>query len=182
MIEDILKEAEESMKKSINHFKSEIAGFRTGRASSSLVEDIKIEYYGSRVPIKQVGNVSVPESNQILIQVWDQNAIAPIEKALMEQLSLNPARQGNTLRITLPPLTQERRKELVKLLHKTTEEAKVAVRNIRRDAKEMIESLEGISEDEIKRALDKLQKITDKYIEEISNLSSSKEKEIMELK
>ncbi|MGC8678087.1 MAG: ribosome recycling factor [Hydrogenobaculum sp.] len=182
MIEDILKEAEESMKKSINHFKSELAGFRTGRASSSLVEDIKIEYYGSRVPIKQVGNVSVPESNQILIQVWDQNAISPIEKAIMEQLSLNPARQGNTLRITLPPLTQERRKELVKLLHKTTEEAKVAIRNIRRDAKEMIESLEGISEDEIKRALDKLQKITDKYIDEISNLSSSKEKEITELK
>lgn len=182
MIEDILKEAEESMKKSINHFKSELAGFRTGRASSSLVEDIKIEYYGSRVPIKQVGNVSVPESNQILIQVWDQNAISPIEKAIMEQLSLNPARQGNTLRITLPPLTQERRKELVKLLHKTTEEAKVAIRNIRRDAKEMIESLEGISEDEIKRALDKLQKITDHYIDEISNLSSSKEKEITELK
>jgi len=100
----------------------------------------------------------------------------------MEQLSLNPARQGNTLRITLPPLTQERRKELVKLLHKTTEEAKVAIRNIRRDAKEMIESLEGISEDEIKRALDKLQKITDHYIDEISNLSSSKQKEITELK
>jgi ribosome recycling factor len=182
MIEDILKEAEESMKKSINHFKSELAGFRTGRASTSLVEDIKIEYYGSRVPIKQVGNVSVPEPNQILIQVWDQNAISPIEKAIMEQLSLNPARQGNALRITLPPLTQERRKELVKLLHKTTEEAKVAIRNIRRDAKEMIESLEGISEDEIKRALDKLQKITDHYIDEISNLSSSKEKEITELK
>lgn len=182
MIEDILKEAEESMKKSINHFKSELAGFRTGRASTSLVEDIKIEYYGSRVPIKQVGNVSVPEPNQILIQAWDQNAISPIEKAIMEQLSLNPARQGNTLRITLPPLTQERRKELVKLLHKTTEEAKVAIRNIRRDAKEMIESLEGISEDEIKRALDKLQKITDHYIDEISNLSSSKEKEITELK
>jgi ribosome recycling factor len=182
MIEDILKEAEESMKKSINHFKSELAGFRTGRASTSLVEDIKIEYYGSRVPIKQVGNVSVPEPSQILIQVWDQNAISPVEKAIMEQLSLNPARQGNTLRITLPPLTQERRKELVKLLHKTTEEAKVSIRNIRRDAKEMIESLEGISEDDIKRALDKLQKITDRYIDEISNLSSSKEKEITELK
>ncbi len=182
MIEDILKEAEQSMKKSVAHFKSEISGFRTGRASSSLVEDIKVEYYGSKVPIKQVGNVSVPESNQILIQVWDQNAVSPIEKALMEQLSLNPARQGNTLRITLPPLTQERRKELVKLLHKTTEEAKVAIRNIRRDAKEMIESLEGTSEDDIKRALDKLQKTTDHHINEISELSQAKEKEIMELK
>jgi len=182
MIDDVLKDAEDSMKKSVSHFKGELAGFRTGRASTSLVEDIKIEYYGSRVPIKQVGNVNVPEPSQILIQVWDQNAISPVEKAIMEQLSLNPARQGNTLRITLPPLTQERRKELVKLLHKTTEEAKVSIRNIRRDAKEMIESLEGISEDEIKRALDKLQKITDRYIDEISNLSSSKEKEITELR
>lgn len=182
MIEDIIKEAEQSMKKSIAHFKSEISGLRTGRASTSLVEDIKVEYYGSKVPIKQVGNVSVPESNQILIQVWDQNAIPPIEKALMEQLSLNPSRQGTILRITLPPLTQERRKEIVKLLHKTTEEAKISIRNIRRDAKEMIESLEGISEDDIKRALERLQKLTDNYIKEISDLSETKEKEIMELK
>lgn len=182
MVEDILKEAENSMKKSLSHFKTEINGLRTGRASSSLVEEIKIEYYGSKVPIKQVANISVPEPMQITIQVWDQNAISPIEKALMENLSLNPQRQGNTLRVNLPPLTEERRKELVKLLHKMTEEAKVSIRNIRRDAKEMIESLENISEDEVKRNLDKLQKLTDKYIDEISSLSLAKEKEITEIR
>jgi Ribosome recycling factor len=112
MIEDILKEAEESMKKSINHFKSELAGFRTGRASTSLVEDIKIEYYGSRVPIKQVGNVSVPEPNQILIQVWDQNAISPIEKAIMEQLSLNPQDKEIPYALRFHPLLKKDVKNL----------------------------------------------------------------------
>ncbi|SNZ13223.1 ribosome recycling factor [Hydrogenobacter hydrogenophilus] len=178
-IEDILKQMEKDMKKSVEHFKNEIAGLRTGRASTSLVEELKVEYYGSKVPLKQLGNISVPEANQIVVQVWDANAVSSIEKAIMEELNLNPQRQGNTLRITLPPLTQERRKELVKLLHKMAEEARVAVRNIRKDAKETIEELEGISEDEIKRGLEKLQKLTDKYIEQINQLTEAKEKEIM---
>jgi len=178
-IEDILKETEKDMRKSVEHFKGEIAGIRTGRASTALVEEIKVEYYGSKVPLKQLGTISVPEHNQILIQVWDANAVPAIEKAIREELSLNPNTQGNTVRINLPPLTEERRKELARMLHKLAEEARVAVRNVRRDAKDMIEDLEGISEDEKKRALERLQKITDKYIEEINKLLEAKEEEIM---
>ena len=179
MIEDIFKSAEEDMKKAVNYFKNEISGLRTSRASTALVEELKVEYYGSKVPLKQLGSISVPEANQILIQAWDSNAVESIEKAIMENLNLNPQRQGNTIRITLPPLTEERRKEIVKMLHKMAEEARVAVRNIRRDAKEMIEELEGVSEDEIKRALDRLQKLTDKYIDEVNKVAEAKEREIM---
>ena len=180
-IESILKETEKDMKKAVEYYKQEIAGLRTSRASTALVEEIKVEYYGSKVPIKQLGTISIPEHNQIMIQVWDQNAVSPIEKAIREELNLNPTVQGNVVRITLPPLTEERRKELVRLLHKITEEARVRVRNARRDAKEMIEDLEGISEDDKKRALERLQKLTDKYIEELNNLMEAKEKEIMSL-
>lgn len=179
MMEDIFKGVEEDMKKAINYFKNEIAGLRTGRASTSLVEELKVEYYGSKVPLKQLGSISVTDVNQITIQLWDTGAVSSVEKAIMESLSLTPQRQGNVLRITLPPLTQERRKELVKMLHKMAEEARVAVRNVRRDAKDMIEELEGVSEDEIKRALEKLQKLTDKHIDEINQLAEAKEKEIM---
>ncbi len=179
MIEDIFKSAEEDMKKAVNYFKNETAGLRTGRASTSLVEELKVEYYGSKVPLKQLGSISVSDVNQLTIQLWDANAVSGVEKAIMENLNLTPQRQGNVLRITLPPLTQERRKELVRMLHKMTEEARVAVRNIRRDAKEMLEDLEGVSEDEIKRALERLQKLTDKYIEEINAIAEAKEKEIM---
>lgn len=179
MMEEIFKSTEEDMKKAVNYFKGEIAGLRTGRASTSLVEELKVEYYGSRVPLKQLGTISVSDVNQITIQLWDSNAITSVEKAIMESLNLTPQRQGNVLRITLPPLTEERRKELTKMLHKMAEEARVAIRNIRRDAKEMIEELEGVSEDEVKRALERLQKLTDKYIEEINQLAQAKEKEIM---
>ncbi len=179
MIEDIFKSAEEDMKKAVNYFKNETAGLRTGRASTSLVEELKVEYYGSKVPLKQLGSISVSDVNQLTIQLWDANAVSSVEKAIMESLNLTPQRQGNMLRITLPPLTQERRKELVRMLHKMAEEARVAVRNIRREAKEMLEDLEGVSEDEIKRALERLQKLTDKYIEDINSIAEAKEKEIM---
>ncbi len=178
-IEDILKETEKDMKKSVQHFRNEIAGIRTGRASTALVEEIKVEYYGSKVPLKQLGTISIPEHNQILIQVWDANAVPAIEKVVREELNLNPNTQGNVIRINLPPLTEERRKELVRMLHKLAEEARVAVRNIRREAKDLIEDLEGISEDEKKRALERLQKLTDTYIEEINRLLEAKEEEIM---
>ncbi|MCS6998199.1 MAG: ribosome recycling factor [Aquificaceae bacterium] len=179
MMEDVFKSTEEDMKKAINYFRNEISGLRTGRASTSLVEELKVEYYGSRVPLKQLGTISVTDVNQITIQIWDANAVSSVEKAIMENLNLTPQRQGNLLRITLPPLTQERRKELTKMLHKMAEEARVAVRNIRREAKELIEDMEGVSEDEIKRALERLQKLTDRYIEEINQLAEGKEKEIM---
>lgn len=180
-VESILKETEKDMKKAVEYYKQEISGLRTSRASTALVEEIKVEYYGSKIPIKQLGTISIPEHNQIMIQVWDQNAASAIEKAIREELNLNPTVQGNVIRVTLPPLTEERRRELVRLLHKITEDARVKVRNARRDAKEMIEELEGISEDEKKRALERLQKLTDKYIEEINKLMEAKEKEIMSI-
>ncbi|MEN3034145.1 MAG: ribosome recycling factor [Aquificaceae bacterium] len=176
---NLLDQAKEDMQKAVAYFKNEIAGLRTGRASTALVEEIKVEYYGSKVPLKQLSSVSVPEASQIVIQLWDANAVPLVEKAISETLGLNPQRQGNTLRINLPPLTQERRKELVKMLNKMTEEARVAIRNIRKDIKSAIESREGVSQDEIKRDLDKLQKLTDKFIEEINALSQAKEREIM---
>ncbi len=178
-IEDILREAERDMKKSVEHFRGEIAGIRTGRASTALVEELKVDYYGSRVPLKQLGTISVPEPTQIMIQLWDANAVPGVEKVIREELNLNPNTQGNTVRINLPPLTEERRRELVRMVHKLAEEARIAVRNIRRDAKEMIEDLEGISEDEKKRALERLQKITDRYVEEVNKLLAAKEEEIM---
>jgi ribosome recycling factor len=173
------KSTEEDMKKAVQYFKNEIAGLRTGRASTALVEEIKVDYYGSKVPIKQLASASVPEANQIVLQVWDKGAVELVEKAIIENLNLTPQKQGNVLRLTLPPLTEERRRELVRMLHKMAEEARVAVRNIRRDAKELIEDQEGVSEDEIKRALERLQKLTDKYIEEINHLTEAKEKEIL---
>jgi len=179
MMEEIFKSTEEDMKKAVQYFKNEIAGLRTGRASTALVEEIKVDYYGSKVPIKQLASISVPEANQIVLQVWDKGAVDLVEKAIIENLNLTPQKQGNVLRLTLPPLTEERRRELVRMLHKMAEEARVAVRNIRRDAKELIEDQEGISEDEIKRALERLQKLTDKYIEEINQLTEAKEKEIL---
>jgi ribosome recycling factor len=179
MMEEIFKSTEEDMKKAVQYFKNEIAGLRTGRASTALVEEIKVDYYGSKVPIKQLASVSVPEANQIVLQVWDKGAVELVEKAIIENLNITPQKQGNVLRLTLPPLTEERRRELVRMLHKMAEEARVAVRNIRRDAKELIEDQEGVSEDEIKRALERLQKLTDKYIEEINHLTEAKEKEIL---
>ncbi|MCC6063420.1 MAG: ribosome recycling factor [Thermocrinis sp.] len=179
MMEEIFKSTEEDMKKAVQYFKNEIGGLRTGRASTALVEEIKVDYYGSKVPIKQLASVSVPEANQIVLQVWDKGAVDLVEKAIIENLNITPQKQGNVLRLTLPPLTEERRRELVRMLHKMAEEARVAVRNIRRDAKELIEDQEGVSEDEIKRALERLQKLTDKYIEEINQLTEAKEKEIL---
>jgi ribosome recycling factor len=143
------------------------------------VEEIKVDYYGSKIPIKQLASISVPEANQIVLQVWDKGAVDLVEKAIIENLNITPQKQGNVLRLTLPPLTEERRRELVRMLHKMAEEARIAVRNIRRDAKELIEDQEGVSEDEIKRALERLQKLTDKYIEEINQLTEAKEKEIL---
>ncbi len=179
MMEEIFKSTEEDMKKAVQYFKNEIAGLRTGRASTALVEEIKVDYYGSKVPIKQLASISVPEANQIVLQVWDKGAVDLVEKAIIENLNITPQKQGNVLRLTLPPLTEERRRELVRMLHKMAEEARVAVRNIRRDAKELIEDQEGVSEDEIKRALERLQKLTDKYIEEINQLMEAKEREIL---
>ncbi len=184
MIEEFLKDAENRMKKAVAKFKEELKGLRTGRASVGLVENIKVEYYGAEMPLKQLASISTPEPMQILIQAWDKNAVKSIEKALMEaNLGANPQTEGQVIRLILPPMTEERRRELVKVVNKMAEEARIAIRNIRRDDKDALEGLknEGFSEDDIKRALDKLQKITDKYIDEINKLAKDKEEEIMSI-
>ncbi|RMD46510.1 MAG: ribosome recycling factor [Aquificota bacterium] len=184
MIQDILKDAEKRMKKAVEKFKEELAGLRTGRATTGLVENIKVDYYGAEMPLKQLATISTPEPSQILIQTWDQNAVHAIEKALQEaNLGANPQTEGNVIRLILPPMTEERRKELVKVIGKMAEEARIAIRNIRRDDKESIEELknEGFSEDEIKKALDQLQKITDKYVKQINELAQKKEEEILSI-
>ena len=184
MIEEYLKEAEKRMKGAVSKFKEDLAGIRTGRASTGLVENIKVEYYGSEIPLKQIATISTPEPSQIRIQTWDKGAVKSLEKALIEaNLGANPQTEGNTIRLNLPPMTEERRREVVKLIHKFAEESRVAVRNVRRDEKENIEKLkkEGFSEDDVKKALDKLQKLTDKYIDEINQLTEAKEKEILSI-
>ncbi len=183
MIEGLLKDAEKRMKKAVDVLKSEFAGLRTGRASTVLVEDIKVDYYGSVMTIKQVAQLSVPESNQIVIQPWDVSVIPNIEKAIRESdLGVQPHRDGNVIRVILPPLTEERRKELVKKAGKLAEQARIAIRNIRHEIMKELDKLKkerGFSEDDIKRAKDELQKITDKYVKSVDDLLSKKEEEIL---
>lgn len=184
MLQDLLKDAENRMKKTVSKYKDELAGIRTGRASTGIVENLEVDYYGSKMPLKQLATISTPEANQILIQTWDQNAVSAIEKAIQEaNIGANPQTEGNLIRIILPPMTEERRKEIVKQLHKFAEEYRIILRNIRRDIKEEIEKLkkEGFSEDEVKKALDNLQKITDKYVKQINELTEEKEEEILSL-
>ncbi|WP_457625424.1 ribosome recycling factor [Persephonella sp.] len=184
MIQEYLKDAEKRMKKAVEKFKEELAGIRTSRASTAIVENIKVDYYGVEMPLKQLATITIPEPSQILIQAWDQNAVPLIEKALKEaNIGANPQTEGNIIRLILPPMTEERRKEIVKFIGKLAEEARIAVRNIRRDDKERLEELkkEGFSEDEVKKALEQLQKITDKYIKEINQLAQKKEEEVLSL-
>jgi ribosome recycling factor len=183
MIEELLKDAEKRMKKAVDVLKGEFAGLRTGRASTVLVEDIKVDYYGSMMTIKQVAQLSVPESNQIVIQPWDVSVIPNIEKAIRESdLGVQPQRDGNVIRVILPPLTEERRKELVKKAGKLAEQARIAIRNIRHEIMKELDKLKkegGFSEDDIKRAKDELQKVTDKYVKAVDDLLSKKEEEIL---
>lgn len=184
MIDQYLTEAEKRMKGAITKLKDEFAGIRTSRASSGLVENIKVDYYGSEIPLKQLATISTPEPSVIMIQTWDKSAVKSIEKALQEaNLGANPQTEGNSIRLNLPPMTEERRKEVVKMIHKYAEETRIAVRNIRRDEKENIEKLkkEGFSEDDVKKALDKLQKLTDTYIDQVNKLTEAKEKEILSI-
>ena len=183
MIDQLLKDADKRMKKAVEVLKGEFAGLRTGRASTVLVEDIKVDYFGSMMTIKQIAQISVPEANQIVIQPWDVSVVPNVEKAIRESdLGVQPQRDGNIIRIILPPLTEERRKELVKKAGKLAEQARIAIRNIRHEIMKELDKLKkegGYSEDDIKRAKDELQKITDKYVKEVDNLLSRKEEEIL---
>ena len=183
MIEELLKDAEKRMGKAVEVLKGEFAGLRTGRASTVLVEDIKLDYYGTPVTIKLIAQIAVPEPTQITIQPWDTSVIPNIEKAIRESdLGVQPQRDGNIIRINLPPLTEERRRELVKKAGKLAEQARIAIRNVRHEVMKELDKLKkegGFSEDDIKRAKEELQKITDKFTKKVDELLSKKEEEIL---
>lgn len=180
----VLDESSKKMDKAVNAYKRELTRVRTGRATPALLDGIMVDYYGSRMPINQVASISVPESRQLVIQAWDQNVLPEIEKAILKsELGLTPNNDGKVVRVSIPPLTEERRKDLVKLVNKMAEEARVAVRNVRRDHMERLKKMKKdkeISEDEMYRLQDELQKITDDHIETIDKIRADKEKEIME--
>ena len=185
MIKDIIKTSTEKMSKAVEHVKVEFIKIRTGKASTALLDGIKVDYYGTPTPLNQVGNISTPDSHTITIQPWDKTVIQAIEKAVLNSnLGLNPINDGNVLRVPIPPLTEERRKELVKVIKHKAEEGKIAIRNIRRDQIEHLrktEKEEHISEDDRKHGETEIQKLTDKHIKEVDELLVKKEKEIMEV-
>lgn len=185
MLEDIKKDASERMQKSIDSLLNELQRIRTGRAHPSLLEHIQVDYYGSMTPLKQVANVTVEDARTLSVVPWEKTMVQPIEKAIMESdLGLNPMSAGEVIRIPLPPLTEERRKEMVKLVKQTGESTKVAVRNIRRDAngdfKDLLKEKE-ITEDELHKAEDDVQKITDKFVADVDSALVKKEAELMEV-
>ena len=184
MIESIYEETRERMSRSETALRNELKRVRTGRASLSLLDGIRVDYYGTMTPLNQMSSLSIPESRLITIQPWDVSMIKEIEKAILKSdLSLTPSSDGKIIRISIPPLTEERRKELVKVVNKICEEHKVAIRNIRRDSNELIKSLKKdgeISEDDAFGAQDRVQKITDEYIKLIDDIYKEKEKEILD--
>ncbi len=185
MLKQILKDTEARMQKAVEVVRTELVKIRTGKATTALLDAVKVDYYGSLVPLQQVGSVSVPDVHLVTVQPWDKSMLAPIEKAIIAaNLGLNPGNDGTIVRIPIPPLNEERRRELVKLVKKFGEEGKVSIRNIRRDGNEHLkkaEKDEHFSEDDRKRGEQEIQKFTDKYIKEIDALLLVKEKEIMEV-
>jgi ribosome recycling factor len=185
-----IKEVETSLKtrmeKALSDLQHEMAAIRTGRASLSILDHIRVDYYGTPTPLNQIANLHVPEPSMITIQPWDVSQIGPIERSIRtSDLGLNPANDGKVIRLPIPPLTEERRKDLVKKLHGVAENHRVAIRNIRRDGNEAVKKLlkdKKVTEDEEKRAHDEIQKLTDSYMGKIDQASKSKEKEILEIK
>lgn len=185
MIKDVVSEAESKMVKAIDVLKKDYATLRAGRATPALLEKVLVDYYGVPTPINQMANISVPESRSLVIQPWDKSVIATIEKAILKSdLGLTPTNDGTVIRLTVPQLTQERRNELVKVVKKKAEDARVAIRNVRRDANDHMKDLEKkheVSEDDSKRGQEDIQKLTDKYIKEVDQIMNNKEQEIMEV-
>ncbi len=185
MVADIFEDSERRMQKAVEALKQDLLSIRTGRASSSLVERIQVEYYGTPTPLNQIASISVPEARQLVIQPWDKKLLTDIEKAIQKSdLGINPNNDGQVIRLNIPPLSQERRRDMVKMVHKKLDEHKVAVRNIRRDTQDKLrdrEKKKEISEDELKRSTERLQKLTDKYIDEMDKIGKSKEQEILEV-
>ncbi len=185
MIEDVRKDAESRMRKSVESLANDLSRMRTGRAHPSFLEHISVDYYGTQTPLNQVANVSVEDARTLSVTPWDKGAIPAIEKAIMNaDLGLNPVTAGTVIRVPLPALTEERRKEFVKLVKQEAENARIAVRNIRRDANSDIKQLlkeKEITEDDDRRAQDIIQKLTDKYIKEVDTTLEKKEKDLMEV-
>ncbi len=185
MIDDVKADAENKMKKSIEAFKRELAGIRTGRASPALVEPLKVDYYGVATPLQQIAAISVPEARMLMIKPYDQSSLSAIEKAILKSdLGLTPMNDGKIIRLPLPALNEERRRELTKVVRKHAEETHVAVRNIRRDALKDLEEMEKekmISEDQHFKGKDLLQEVTDRYIAQVDQIAKTKEAEIMEV-
>ena len=185
MLNDIMKDARERMAKSVASLKSELTKIRTGRAHTSLLDHITVEYYGAQVPLNQVSNVGVEDSRTLTVTPWEKAMVPVVEKAILNSdLGLNPASAGTVIRVPLPPLTEERRKDLIRVVRNEAEGGRVAVRNIRRDAIHDIKDLlkeKMIGEDEERRAEDEIQTITDKYVAEIDEVLADKENELMEI-
>ena len=184
-VHSALKDATDKMDKAISVLKDELAGIRTGRATPALLSRIVVDYYGTQVPIQQLASFSVPEPRTLVITPYDRNAIAAMEKAIMSSdVGITPGNDGTVIRLSFPPLTEERRKDLVKLVHHRGEEGRVAVRNIRRHSKEELEGLEregGISQDDLVRSEKELQKVTDKHVAEIDEVVAHKDRELKEI-
>jgi len=185
MIDDLKKDAETRMGKSVESLKHELARLRTGRAHTSLLDHITVEYYGSEVPLSQVANVGVEDARTLTVTPWERTMVQAVEKAIMtSDLGLNPASAGNVIRVPLPPLTEERRKDMTRIVRQEGEGARVAIRNIRRDVINDLKALlkdKEISEDEEHRAQDDVQKLTDKYVAEVDKVLEGKEKDLMEI-
>ncbi len=185
MVKETLNDAESKMKKSIDALRHHLSSIRTGRAAPALVEQIQVEYYGSSMPINQLGSVSAPDARSLVIQPWDQGAFKAIEKAIQNSdLGINPTNDGRVIRLIVPQLTEQRRKDLTKQVKKAVEESKVALRNVRRDSQNEFKKLETdkqITADELKRGQEKLQELTDRYTREMDHIGSAKEADIMEV-
>src|ERR1700727_2353011 len=183
---DAMSQAKVRMEKAVEDFRKELSGLRTGRANVTLLDHIRVDYHGTSMPVNQLGSLSVPEPTSIVISPWDPGAVPLIDKAIRtSDLGLNPTNDGKVVRVPIPPLTEDRRKDMVKHLHKILENHRTAVRNVRRDVKEAVEKLEKdkkISEDEKKRSLDELEKLTQAETKKIEELSAPKEKELLEVK
>lgn len=184
MPQSVKKSAEERMQKAIQALQRDLSSLRAGRATPALLDRVQVEYYGAMTPVNQLANVNTPDSRTLMIQPWDKSSLADIERAIQKSdLGLTPSNDGNTIRLSIPALTEERRTELVKMTKKNGEEAKIAIRNIRRDANDDIKKLEksDISEDESRKHQEDIQKTTDKFIAEVDRVLATKEKEIMEV-
>jgi ribosome recycling factor len=185
IVQETLKDAEERMGKAIEALERELATIRTGRANPSLVDSLKVDYYGTPTPLQQLATIQVPEARMLIIQPWDKGSLGAIEKAIQKSdLGLNPSNDGTIIRLAIPPLTEDRRKDMVKTVHKKIEDGRVAVRNVRRDAHEMLRDLrheKEISEDQEHNAQEELQKITDRYIVDAEKVGRDKEKELLEV-